>query len=286
MGLGRDEFPTHNEARMWMGYGNRLFLGQNGRFRQAPFNDTVARTGWSWGCTSLDFDNDADSDLFIVNGQFSGKTTTDYCTRFWCHDIYYNKEARPDGAIREFFQLMMPLFQGEGPSWNGYEHNALLMNLNGRKFVNVAFLMGVSHEVDSRMAVSGDLDSDGRVDIVFEQKDHRNQQSKLYFLRNEFPVKNHWVGVHLRSRNAAVSPLGAKVLVRCGDGKELLQHNLSGHSVWAQHSNTVHFGLGPINHLKAIQVIWPDGSKTELEQPAINTYHVAEPRRAMPLSIF
>ena len=75
-----------------------------------------------------------------------------------------------------------------------------------------------------------------------------------------------------------MSPLGAKVLVRCGDGKELLQHNLSGHSVWAQHSNTVHFGLGPINTLKAIQVIWPDGSKTELEQPAVNTYHVVEPR--------
>ena len=90
-------------------------------------------------------------------------------------------------------------------------------------------------------------------------------------------MKNNWVGVHLRSRKADVSPWGAKVLVRCGDGKELLKHNLSGHSVWAQHANSVHFGLGTIPNLRAIEVIWPDGSKTELEQPAINTYHVLQP---------
>ena len=31
-----------------------------------------------------------------MNGQTSGKTTKDYCTRFWCHDVYYKRGERPD----------------------------------------------------------------------------------------------------------------------------------------------------------------------------------------------
>ena len=46
-----------------MGY-DRLLLGDGkGRFEQAPYNDRLARTGWSWGCSPWDFDNDGDRAL-------------------------------------------------------------------------------------------------------------------------------------------------------------------------------------------------------------------------------
>ena len=78
MGLGRKEFKGHQKARMLMGYGNRMLLAGEKGLEQAPFNDKVARTGWSWGCSTLDFDNDGDRDLYIANGNVSSKSCKDY----------------------------------------------------------------------------------------------------------------------------------------------------------------------------------------------------------------
>jgi len=274
MKLRREDFGDYDARRMDMGYGNRLYLNRGDHFEQAPFNSTVARTGWSWGTTTLDFDNDADQDIYIVNGQISGATTRDYCTRFWCHDVYYREGERPDAAVRELFQKLTPLFNGRMLSWNGYEHNALLMNLGKDGFVNVGFLMGVAFEFDSRAALSGDLDGDGRVDLVVEEKDHRGQLSRLYLVRNNWQGPGHWIGVHLRQPAPGTSPLGAKVSVELDDGRKLLQHNVSGHSVWVQHPNTVHFGLGDQPSVKSLTVTWPDGRTSRLENPAVDRYHV------------
>jgi hypothetical protein len=272
--LGRSEFPDYNDARMKMGYGNRLYVNLDGRFVQAPFNQDVARTGWSWGSTTLDFDNDADPDIYVVNGQTSGQTTKDYCTRFWCHDIYYKRGERPDKAIRELFDEIAPSFNGKGISWNGYEHNALLMNVAGQGFVNVAYLMNVAFEFDSRAAVSGDLDGDGRVDLIVENKNLREHESRLYIMRNTWDQGGHWIGVHLRQTAGTASPIGARVTARLPDGRVLLQHNVAGHSVWAQHANTVHFGLGDVDAIEAIEVHWLDGSSSTISEPPIDEYHV------------
>jgi hypothetical protein len=261
-----------------MGYGNRMYLGDDkGNFEQAPFNATVARTGWSWGSTTLDFDNDTDPDLFVCNGQTSGVTTQDYCTRFWCHDVYYKAGERPDAAIRELFGKMSPLFEGNGVSWNGFEHDALLMNLGGHEFVNVAFLMGAAYEFDARACASGDLDGDGRMDILVEHKDVRTSRSRLFFLRNDLESGHHWIGFHLRSDSGDVSPLGATVTLELPDGKALKRYNVAGHSVWAQHADTAHFGLGGSAAVKRVSVKWPNGQTTEQLSPAPDTYHVITP---------
>jgi hypothetical protein len=273
MKLGRQEFPDYNEARMKMGYGNRLYLYQQGQYVQAPFNDDVARTGWSWGSTTLDFDNDADPDIYVVNGQTSGQTTKDYCTSFWCHDVYYKRGERPDAAIRELFGEMAPLFNGNGISWNGYEHNALLMNLGGQGFVNVGFLMDVSFEFDSRTALSGDLDGDGRIDLIVENKDLRASESKLHIVRNVWDQGGHWIGVRLHQSGTSASPIGARVTATLPDGRTLVQHNVAGHSVWAQHDNTIHFGLGPTTAVSSLEVHWPDGTTSTIPQPAVDRYH-------------
>lgn len=276
MGLGREEFPDYNAARMKMGYGNRLFVRDKDGFRQAEFSDTCARTGWSWGSTTLDFDRDGDQDIYIVNGQTSGKTTKDYCTRFWCHDIYYKEGERPDQAIQELFGKMQPLFSGNAISWNGYEHNALLMNLDGKGFVNIGFLMNCSFEFDSRTTVCGDLDADGRVDLLVEHRDIRTDQRNLHFVKNQWPEENHWIGFQLKAK-PGIAALGAKVTVTRQDGRKLVQHCVSGHSVWAQHADWVHFGIGKDNSIKSVSVRWPGGKTTNLANPTVDQYHVVSP---------
>jgi len=76
----------HNRMRGIMGYGNRMYLGRGkgkGGFQKPNFHAQVARTGWTWGAASADFDNDGDLDIYAANGHISGKTTRDYCSNFW-----------------------------------------------------------------------------------------------------------------------------------------------------------------------------------------------------------
>ena len=54
MGLGRDDLPEFDAMRTRIGYGNRMYLGgDDGGFRQPPFKDDVARSGWAWGWATL-----------------------------------------------------------------------------------------------------------------------------------------------------------------------------------------------------------------------------------------
>ncbi|MCS5702056.1 MAG: VCBS repeat-containing protein, partial [Acidobacteria bacterium] len=120
MGLGPDDKPEHNDLRSAMGYGNRMFVRRGDKFGVAAFNDQIAQSGWSWGTSSFDFDNDGDEDIFVANGHISGKSIQDYCTVFWRHDIYTDDSQDNVGRENMFDFVMSPL-QDTAISWNGYE---------------------------------------------------------------------------------------------------------------------------------------------------------------------
>lgn len=272
LGLGRDEFAEHQEKRSVMGYGNRMFLSKPTGFSQAAFNDQVARTGWSWGSSSLDFDNDGDSDIYVANGHRSNQTAKDYCTRFWTHDIYTGS-SQHDPQLANFFQGIfatefLPI------SWNGFEHNCLLMNLDGAGFSNVGFLMGVAHEFDSRNVISDDFDGDGKLDLLVVGKAADEPQGSIYLIRNVFPDGGHWIGVHLHEKALGRSPMGARVKITFAGGGQVATI-VSGDSLYSQHASTAHFGLGEVAEVEAIDVFWPDGATSRIEQPAVDRYHWA-----------
>ncbi len=149
--------------------------------------------------------------------------------------------------------------------------------MDGKGFVNVGFLMGVAFEFDARIAISGDLDGDGRVDLLVEHKDIRNRKRDLYILRNTWRDSHHWIGVHLRNNpDSRESPHGAKVVATLSDGSKLVQYCLPGPSVWAQQGNTIHFGLGT-RTVTQLEVHWPGGAVTKIERPQIDTYHDIAP---------
>lgn len=272
MGAGRDDRPAIQAMRPVMGYGNRLYMRDGERFVQPRFNDQVARTGWSWGSTSFDFDLDGDRDLYIANGHLSGKSAKDYCTTFWCHDIY-DANSREN---RDVAQLFMNSFSGiikSEVSWNGYEHNALLMNHEGESFSNVGFLMGVGFEFDGRGVISEDLDADGRPDLLVVEQEGFNAgkiRQKLHVVANRLDTEgHHWIGVRLAG---ARSPLGAKITVLTAAGKRIAQI-VSGDSLYSQHSPTAHFGLGQSDEVQWVEITWLGGQMQRLESPSVDRYH-------------
>jgi hypothetical protein len=292
MGAGLKEFPEHQAKRPQMGYGNRMFLAAPAadaaradgapasaapaRFVQPPYKDDIARTGWSWGTTSPDFDNDGDPDLFIGNGMASGTTCRDYCTTFWRRDIYLGS-SREDAVMQNLFSEHS--YDPE-ESWNGFEHDVLYMNENGRGFVNVAHLVGVAFEFDARNVLGDDFDGDGKVDLVVIERHRHGAANYLHLLKNAWPTTFNWVGVRLAETRPGFSPAGAEVRVLTGgEGGRGVQVGriVTGDSYQSQHAAAKHFGLGVRDKVDAIEVTWPNGEVTRVENPPANRWHVIRP---------
>jgi hypothetical protein len=271
LGLAREDRPDVTEMRMRMGYGNRLYLARDDGWSEAPFAADVARTGWTWGTTAFDFDNDGDPDLFAANGHQSGESTEDYCSNFWSHDLY-DGDSESDPALADLFAEESSGLRSGAESWDGYQKNHLLMNQDGAGFVDVAFLLGVADQFDSRSAVSADLDRDGRVDLLVTE--HLGAEGeKLHIYRNLLDAGNNWIGVDLREQGGGVSPVGAAVVVRTPE-RTHVGRVTTGESLMGQHATTVHFGLGDETRVESIEVQWLDGRKRVLRNPAAGRYHL------------
>jgi hypothetical protein len=280
LGLGRDDRPDLHEMRMRMAFGSRMYLAADVGWREPEFSSQIARTGWTWGTTAFDFDNDGDPDIFAANGHRSGKSTKDYYVNFWCHDIYDGGSA-PSEALSILFGETAKGVRTGKESWDGHQKNNLLMNDRGKGFVNVAFLLGVAGEFDARSAVSGDLDLDGRVDLVVEE-DLGLKGQKLHFYRNQLETESGWIGIHLREQGTGISPVGASVEVRT-DERTHVGRVVTGETLMGQHSTTLHFGLGRSTRVEAIEVRWVNGVTRVIRDPEINRYHfVAAPGSAGP----
>lgn len=276
MGLVRADMPEHTRKRMDMAYGNRMYLAEEtpGQYRQPPFRDRVARSGWTWGVAAADVNNDGYPDIYAANGHLSGESVKDYCSRFWTHDIY-------SGSQEDLAKMLLFTVEGEareGMSWNGFEHNHLFLNLTGQDFTNVAFLMGVAMEQDSRVVIADDFDADGRIDLLVSSTGlppFADDLLTLHLLRNRGEFDRHWIGVRLRGA-PGVSPLGARITVVYADGRQTAVI-VTGDSFMAQHPLVKHFGLGQRDAIEFLEVHWPNGEVTRLNQPAIDQYHTLSP---------
>ena len=270
MGLGPDDKPEHNDLRSAMGYGNRMFVRRGDKFGVAAFNDQIAQSGWSWGTSSFDFDNDGDEDIFVANGHISGKSIQDYCTVFWRHDIYTDDSQDNVGRENMFDFVMSPL-QDTAISWNGYEHKVLWMNGGGARFTNVAYLLGVAFEYDARAVVTDDLDGDGHVDLLVVEFLWETDNHTLHVYQNRLPEAGNWIGVRLREAGPGLSTIGTIVTVRTKAGSQMRRF-VTGDSFSAQHSSTAHFGLGSQTEVETIEVRWPNGRMRRIDRPDINQY--------------
>ena len=280
MGLGLEKFKDYQEKRPQMGYGNRMFFAgapsEGSRspgdapvpFKQPTFKDDVARTGWSWGTSAPDFDNDGDPDIFVANGHLSGTTCRDYCTTYWRRDVYL-ASSREDAVYKELFAKHGMTNQ---VSWNGFEHDVLFMNEGGKSFLNVAHLMGVAFEFDSRGVISEDFNGDGKMDLVVAEQRSWDKTRHVHVLKSSWPTPYNWVGVRLRESRPGFSPLGAEVRVHTARGMQVARI-VTGDSYVAQHAAAKHFGLGKLDKVEAIEVVWPNGQTTRVDDPPVNAWH-------------
>lgn len=276
MDLGRPEFSDYQRMRSAMRHGNRLYFGSEGRFVQLPMSGGVRDAGWAWGATSFDFDNDADQDLYAVNGHITRSTARDYDSEFWIHDIYVaNSELDP--AIMLLFRAKARQRHNAGMSHGGNHYNRLFINERGQSFLEAAFLMDVAVLRDCRNVLSEDLDGDGRLDLIVTifEKWPRDRQEVLVY-RNSGASDGNWIGFRFDETQPAASPVGAKIEVVTPAGRQFRQI-VSGESYRVQDSLNVHFGLGTADAVTSVRIRWPSKRVTSMDAPRINAWNRVSP---------
>jgi hypothetical protein len=275
MRAGPPNLPDHQKYRPLMGYGNRLYLGTPDGFQEnTPLARSIAESGWSWGVASLDFNNDGWNDVYIANGHKSRESARDYEGQFWRHDIYAGTSEH-DPAVDQFFRSTATRLYGTGYSYGGYEKNRLYLNLQGKEFMEVGYLAGVSLELDTRNVVSTDLDQDGKLDLIVTSYEVWPQDRQTFFIyRNDMATNGNWISVAL-DPSGGNPVLGAKVVLRAG-GREHLWQYVTGDSYRSQFAPRAHFGLGSVGQVDELLVRWPNKKETRLSKPAVNQLHLVK----------
>jgi hypothetical protein len=293
LGLNRPNSKLDAAMRARMTFGSRLYFGeengpeaerskyaeQSRSFKEHRTSTSVARTGWSWGASAADFDNDGWLDIYIVNGMESMAKVRDYDPQFWLHDIFVG-DSRQREVENLYFGMKMTARRQASESYGGFEKNRLLLNRDGTHFVNVAHLLGVALEDDCRNLVTADLDGDGKIDLAMtSQHALPEAKEKLRVFRNEIAEQGNWIAFSFREEPGHISPIGATVSIPAAGFKKVAAV-VTGDSFRSQHPLTARFGLGKADRVEMVEIRWPGGAVTHLTGPKINQAHwISAPKR-------
>ena len=175
-------------------------------------------TGWGTGI--FDFDNDSWKDIFTCNAA-----------------ILDNSEY-VDGIPYKM-------------------RNTIVRNLGNGKFEDVSGTAGkdFQHAAAHRGAAFGDLNNDGRIDIITNSL---GAEPEIFINRTQ--NGHHWLLVELEGTRSNRDGLGAKIAIIAG-GKSQYNHATTSVGYGSSSDRRVHFGLGTESRVETLEVVWPSGAR-------------------------
>ena len=157
------------------------------------------------------------------------------------------------------------------------ESNTVFRNLGTGRFQDVTTTTGPAFQMPAvnRGAAFGDLDNDGRMDLVVNVL---NGAAKVF--HNTTRSGNHWLLLKLTGTRSNRMGIGARIRVTAVDGAVQYNHATTSTGYASSSDPRVHFGLGASRTAKEIQILWPSGVKQVLKDVAADrVLEVTEPRR-------
>lgn len=212
----------------------------------------ITSTGWAWGASFFDVDNDGDDDLYVVNGmnEFA----------LYSSENPYFKDGQ--GAERD---IVLPQ--------SNCDANVFFINDKGR-LQNVSERSGVNLLGNSRAVVYTDIDQDGDLDMVLN-----NYHSNAVIYRNNAEqLHNHWLSIKLVGNPQASSnrdAIGARIIVTMEDGKRIWREIRAGEAYLTMHPRAQYFGLGDIDRVN-VSIEWSNGEKTVFKGIAADYHYIVD----------
>lgn len=145
------------------------------------------------------------------------------------------------------------------------EEKTLYYNLGDGRFADITDQSGpgVNEKTVSRGIAYGDLQNDGSLDIVVNNLD---STPNLLVNRGR---KGNWVAVRLVGTASNRDAIGARVEVKAGVLDQVAEVR-SGCCYLSQSDMRLHFGLGSIQAVDAVEVRWPNGKLERFAITGIN----------------
>jgi len=187
---------------------------------------TVMMSGWGTG--AYDFDNDGRKELFIANGHVSENI-------------------------------------GSYGSHRYRQPNALFQGLGGSRFRDATPETGAAMQRPAahRGCAFGDLDGDGRVDVVVSVIGEPAE-----ILYNVTGGGGAWIGLELEGTKSNRDGIGAGIKLT-GESGRVQYNNVTTAVGYASASEKrVHFGLGADRAVREIEIRWPSGTRQTLRNVA------------------
>jgi hypothetical protein len=227
-------FVTNFQNQLHGLYRNR----GKGQFVFASRSARLASLGMSYvgfGTGFLDFDLDGHEDLFLSNG----------------HVLHY---PTPPAEMKQ-----RPLLLRNGCQPGTLPHEVAFVDVSDR--AGPYFQTGHL----GRGAALGDLDNDGRTDLVLNP-----MNEPVVLLRNRHESGHHWLGVELIGRPYR-DAVGARLELEVG-GRKLVRWIKGGGSYLSSGDRRVIFGLGASDQVDRLTVRWPAGRTQSWEGLAVDRY--------------
>lgn len=160
-------------------------------------------------------------------------------------------------------------------SLSGNETNRLFMNQNGTEFENTSAISGLDNPADSRGWALLDYDRDGWQDVALVNANtpllnlYHNNIKSLPASQTAGVIAMRFVGGG--EGHSPRDGYGALVTVTLPDGTILKREHRCGEGYSSQNSATVLIGIGTQPQALSINVKWPSGKLTSLQNVAEGT---------------
>lgn len=263
--------PKFVEAIIENGYGHQymhnmlqLNSGLN-RFQEIGQYAGITKTDWSWAVLIDDFNNDGFKDLFVSNGIY--RDIGDNDARI-SRTQYINSKGGnvTEQELKELVNRIpsVPL------------SNYLFVNNQDLTFKDISKSSGLGYPSFSQGAVSADLDNDGDLDLVIN-----NVNEPAFLLENSNPKEN-FVQFEFSGKAKNTFGIGTRVCIYYDDQQQCSSLNLS-RGYMSSSPTILHFGLGEIDQIDRVELIWPNGSSEEKSGLTINQKHKIEQSTSAPI---
>jgi hypothetical protein len=113
----------------------------------------------------------------------------------------------------------------------------------------------------ARGVAFADADDDGDVDALIVDMDEMPRLQE-----NRTPRRGHWISVRTIGSESNRDGIGAVVRVRAG-GKTRAREMRTTQGLYSSHDPRLHFGLGAADRVDFVEVSWPSGRTSRVENP-------------------